>query len=145
MIDVNNQTDLTFSLSHLEDIASTLTSQEIELIIVSNTTMQEINLHHREIEKPTDVLSFPIETPFSHSTGVDMPLGSIVISATFVQQQSEALHHTIQEELSLLFIHGLLHLLGFDHETDSGQMREKEREMIQTFNLPTSLIVRTHP
>ena len=47
------------------------------------------------------------------------------------------------EEVTLLFIHGLLHLLGYDHEIDSGEMREKEREIIKEFNLPKSLIIRT--
>jgi len=71
------------------------------------------------------------------------PLGSIVISENFVQQKAQELKHTQENELTLLFIHGLLHLLGFDHETDSGQMREEEARLIQEFNLPTSLIVRT--
>jgi probable rRNA maturation factor len=47
------------------------------------------------------------------------------------------------EELSLLFIHGLLHLLGYDHETDDGEMRQKETELIRELGLPESLIVRT--
>ena len=51
--------------------------------------------------------------------------------------------HNIQDELSLLFIHGMLHLQGFDHENDEGEMRAREKELIEQFGLPDSLIVRT--
>ncbi|MGB2553760.1 rRNA maturation RNase YbeY, partial [Campylobacter sp. MOP51] len=53
------------------------------------------------------------------------------------------LGHERDSEIALLFTHGLLHLLGFDHEIDSGEMRSKECEVIEKFNLPKSLIVRT--
>ena len=76
--------------------------------------------------------------------GMDiMPLGSIVISADFVKDRANEFGHTYSDELSLLFIHGMLHLLGFDHETDSGEMREMEAEIINKFYLPKSLIIRT--
>jgi probable rRNA maturation factor len=72
----------------------------------------------------------------------NMPLGSIVISIDFVAQKAKELEHTQEEELTLLFIHGLLHLLGYNHETDKGEQREQEEALIKQFNLPTSLIVR---
>ena len=89
------------------------------------------------MNKPTDVLSFPSD-PFPGA-----PLGSIVISVDKVASVAQELGHSENDELSLLFIHGLLHLLGFDHEIDSGEMRAKEVELIEKFNLPKSLIVRT--
>jgi len=137
MIELDNRTSLEINTHLLYTIANTLTDKEIELIITDDAEIQEINKEYRSIDKPTDVLSFPYE---------DMtmsPLGSIVISENFVQQKAQELKHTQENELTLLFIHGLLHLLGFDHETDSGQMREEEARLIQEFNLPTSLIVRT--
>ncbi|MEA1914687.1 MAG: rRNA maturation RNase YbeY, partial [Campylobacterota bacterium] len=51
--------------------------------------------------------------------------------------------HAFDEEMSLMFIHGILHCLGYDHETDNGEQRQKEIELIKKFNLPKSLIVRT--
>ncbi len=71
------------------------------------------------------------------------PLGSLVISMDHVRQAAEAFSHSAEEETALLFIHGLLHLLGYDHECDNGEMRDDERRLIETFGLPKSLIVRT--
>ncbi|DAB40903.1 MAG TPA: rRNA maturation RNase YbeY [Sulfurovum sp. UBA12169] len=138
LIDLENQTSLPFELEILEKIAASLTAKHIELIITDNNTIQSLNQIHRGKDAPTDVLSFPLEDAFS-----GMPLGSIVISEEFVKNKSKLYGHTIQDELNLLFIHGLLHLLGFDHECDRGEMRAKEKELIEVFGLPTSLIVRT--
>jgi len=143
MIDLDNQTDLNIELNKLEKIADALTNREVELIITDDETMQSLNSEHRGKTSSTDVLSFPLETPFTEQTIFDMPLGSIVISKNYVVKKSQELGHTLQDELSLLFIHGMLHLLGFDHETDHGEMRVREKELIEQFDLPQSLIVRT--
>ena len=143
MIDLDNQTELNFSLLALEEIATTLSTKEVELIITNDETMQALNKEHRGKESSTDVLSFPMDTPFTEQSIFGMPLGSIVISEGFVRAKAKELGHTIQDELSLLFIHGILHLLGFDHETDDGEMRKREEALIKQFNLPKSLIVRT--
>jgi len=136
MIELDNRTTLTIDISLLQSISDTLTNKEIELIITSNSEIQSINAECRNINKPTDVLSFPYEEmPMS-------PLGSIVISENFVEEKASELGHTVSDELALLFIHGLLHLLGYDHEVDSGEMREKEKDIIELFSLPKSLIVR---
>jgi len=137
MIELDNRTSLKIDENFLEKIASSLTTKEIELIITNNNEIQEINQQHRNINKPTDVLSFPYEDmPMS-------PLGSIVISADFVESKALEFQHTNKDEFSLLFIHGLLHLLGYDHEIDNGEMRKEEKRVIETFCLPKSLIIRT--
>jgi len=143
MIDLDNQTTLSFTLAPLEEIVSSLSNKEVELIITNDKTMQALNSEHRGKATSTDVLSFPIELPIMKDSSFNMPLGSIVISETYVRERAKALGHTVQDELSLLFIHGMLHLLGFDHETDSGEMRQKEEALIKEFDLPKSLIVRT--
>ncbi|MBD3842229.1 MAG: rRNA maturation RNase YbeY [Campylobacterales bacterium] len=133
-----NETDFEVDL----DLANTLCnemakSKEIELILTNNEKIHEINLTSRGIDKPTDVLSFPyVDMP-------NTPLGSIVISADFVDQKSKEYDHSFQDEFNLLFIHGFLHLLGYDHEVDNGEHRIKEEELIRKFNLPNSLIVRS--
>ena len=143
MIDLDNQTTLSFELTPLEEIASTLSTKEVELIITNDETMKTLNTEHRGKESSTDVLSFPMDAPFTEQSIFGMPLGSIVISEAYVKAKAKELGHTIQDELSLLFIHGMLHLLGFDHETDSGEMRQREEALITKFGLPKSLIVRT--
>ena len=71
------------------------------------------------------------------------PLGSIVISSNFVEEKSKLYNHSFQDEFTLLFIHGVLHLLGYDHEIDNGEHRDKEEDLINKYNLPKSLIIRT--
>lgn len=137
MIELDNKTTLNIDEEFLNKIASSFTDKEIELIITDKEEIHEINKKHRGVDAPTDVLSFPYEEmPMS-------PLGSIVISASHVLELSKELGHSSDDELALLFIHALLHLLGYDHEVDSGEMREEEIRLINKFNLPKSLIVRT--
>ena len=142
MIDLDNQTTLSFELTPLEEIASALSTKEVELIITNDEAMKALNTEHRGKETSTDVLSFPLDAPFTEQSIFGMPLGSIVISEEYVKTKAKELGHSIQDELSLLFIHGMLHLLGFDHEIDDGEMRQREEALIQQFNLPKSLIVR---
>ena len=121
----------------LQRIAQTLTDREIELTFADNATIRAMNRAHRGVDAPTDVLSFPLESvPFA-------PLGTIVIGVDFATDRARHYGHSREEEVALLFIHGLLHLLGYDHETDDGRMRRKEEELIRRFDLPESLIVRT--
>lgn len=143
MIDLDNQTTLAVDLEALEKIAQALSTKEVELIITDDATMQELNAEYRGKDSTTDVLSFPMEAPFTEESIFGIPLGSIIIAESFVKEKAAEFGHSIQDELSLLFIHGMLHLLGFDHECDDGEMRMREKELIEQFNLPKSLIVRT--
>lgn len=132
--------DLDFGLDLAEKIASELTNKDIELVIVDENTMKAINSAQRGIEKATDVLSFALKAV---PNAVNLPLGSIVINANAVKDEAKARKHGKEAEFTLLFLHGILHLLGYDHEKDSGQMREKERQIIEKFKLPQSLIIRS--
>jgi probable rRNA maturation factor len=137
MIEFDNRTSFEVNTNLLEKISSKYTQKEIELILTTDDEIKEMNKQHRAIDASTDVLSFPYE---------DMPmapLGSIVISLDHVQKAAQELQHSNEDEFTLLFIHGLLHLLGFDHEVDNGEMREEELQIIQKFKLPKSLIIRT--
>lgn len=137
MIDLTNNTSLIINENILNTIVKHLTKKNVELLIVDEKEIQSINLEQRNIDKSTDVLSFPFED-MPHA-----PLGSIVISEHHIRIKAKEFNHTHNDEFILLFIHGLLHLLGYDHEVDDGQMREKEKQLIEKFNLPNSLIVRT--
>ena len=82
------------------------------------------------------MLSFPYEQV---SGGL---MGSVVISTDTASRVASELGHSIEYEIALLFLHGVLHILGYDHEIDNGQMRQKEKEVIEHFSLPDSLIIR---
>lgn len=138
LINVENQTGFPLPLEQLEAIAKEYTDREIELIVCDNATIRKINARYRSKDHPTDVLSFPLEGGFD-----TLPLGSIMISSDFAREKAALLGHTAKEESILLFIHGLLHLLGYDHETDNGEMRAEEERLIRKLGLPESLIVRT--
>ena len=133
----DNNTEYKIDLSLVDTIALSLSSKKIELVFTTNNEMQEINFNARGIDRPTDVLSFPYEEM------PNVPLGSIVISADFIKEKANLYNHGFQDEFTLLFIHGILHLLGFDHEIDNGEHRAKEEELIIKYNLPKSLIIRT--
>ena len=144
-IDFINQTDYKANQNFLEFLEkilekilrdSNLCNKQCELLLVDNPTIQALNCSHRNKDMPTDVLSFPLESEFS------LLLGSIVISLDFVKSASAKLNHSLEDEIALLFIHGALHLIGFDHEIDNGEHRTKEEEIIAFFNLPKSLITR---
>ncbi|MGB5917786.1 rRNA maturation RNase YbeY [Arcobacter sp.] len=137
MIDFDNQTKIDIDISSLEIIKNELSPKDIELILVYNDEIQTLNKEHRNIDKATDVLSFPLEYDMPN-----MPLGSIVISVDFVEDKAKEYNHSFLDELTLLFIHGMLHLLSYDHEVDNGEHRKKEEELIKKYNLPNSLIVR---
>ncbi|AXX94695.1 rRNA maturation RNase YbeY [Arcobacter ellisii] len=137
MIDIDNSTEFEINISTIEKITDSLTNKDIELLVVKNDEIQALNKVHRNIDKATDVLSFPLDYDFP-----DAPLGSIVISTDFVEEKAKEYGHSFDEEFTLLFIHGILHLLGYDHEVDNGEHRNKEEELIKEFNLPNSLIVR---
>jgi probable rRNA maturation factor len=142
MLNIDNQTDFAINTQLLEEVVKNHTSREIDLIVCYNSTIQEYNKTYRDKEKATDVLSFPIENDNIMLEDI-MPLGSIVISIDFVKAKALELNHSNENEFTLLFIHGLLHLLGYDHEVDNGEMREKEEAIINRLNLPKSLIIRT--
>jgi metalloprotein, YbeY family len=120
----------------LDLIASELTDAEIELIFLNSSEMHDLNKKERNIDKTTDVLSFP------YAKIANFPLGSVVINLDLADEKSKEFKHNLDDEIALLFTHGLLHILGYDHEIDNGEMRKMEEKIINKFNLPKSLIVR---
>lgn len=90
---------------------------EISLLITNDETIHLLNKEYRQKDKPTDVLSFPMED--------EVMLGDIVISLDTAKNQAQEREIGLDREIAFLFIHGLLHLLGYDHETSV----EDEKEM----------------
>jgi probable rRNA maturation factor len=90
--------------------------------LVSDGRIRALNREFRGLDEPTDVLSFPVSAR-SQSSGY---LGDIVISVETAERQARRRRSTLRRELELLTLHGFLHLMGYDHETDHGEMRRIE-------------------
>ena len=117
---------------------------EISVSFVDNEQIHELNAKYRNIDAPTDVLSFPLgennEYDRNEETGA-MTLGDIVISIPKAVEQAERYGHSFQREVGFLTVHSMLHLLGYDHETDKLEalrMREKEELVMSQLGLPAS-------
>jgi probable rRNA maturation factor len=112
--------------------------RDVNVLITGNSEMRSLNSRFRKKDKPTDVLSFPSE--FADKKG---PVGDLAISAEIAAQNARRLGHSPAEEIKILVLHGVLHLAGYDHESDNGQMAHREMRLRKTLNLPTGLIERT--
>jgi probable rRNA maturation factor len=99
---------------------------ELSILLTNDTFIHELNLEHRKKDKPTDVLSFPLMDPDDEqlATLEGGPIGDVVISLDTAQRQAKQRRHPLLEEVRFLLGHGILHLLGYDHETDA-----EEQEM----------------
>ncbi|MDA1314577.1 MAG: rRNA maturation RNase YbeY [Acidobacteria bacterium] len=104
------------------------------LVIGSDNEVRCANRLYRGQRGSTDVLSFP--------DGEEGRLGDILISAARAAKQAEEFGHRVEDELKILALHGLLHLLGYDHESDKGRMRRAEGRWRRKFQLPRALIER---
>ena len=109
---------------------------EVSIRVTSSQEMRELNRRFRRKNKPTDVLSFPSSLP--------KWAGDIAISGEIAAANAGELGHSIETELKILILHGLLHLAGYDHEIDDGEMQAREAKLRQQLKLPVGLIERTH-
>lgn len=113
---------------------------EISFSLVDNEEIHEINKKYRGIDRPTDVLSFPLidfeneEVPDDSNT---IALGDIIISIDKLKEQSEAYNHSFERELGFLTAHSMLHLLGYDHMTEPEEkvMFKKQEEILNNLGL----------
>ena len=96
--------------------------------------LRQLNRRFLKKDRATDVLSFPSSERES--------LGDVAIAAGQAAEQARTLGHTLVEEIKVLMLHGVLHLAGYDHETDSGRMRRRETRLRRKYGLPVGLIER---
>ena len=109
---------------------------EVNIYVTSSREMQELNRRYRRKNEPTDVLSFP--------SGVPGVAGDVAISLEIAAASAVDIGHSLATEVKVLILHGLLHLAGYDHEKDNGEMLARETAMRQELKLPVGLIERAH-
>lgn len=128
----------------LERVAPARARGTAGVAIVSDGTMRTLNRRYRGKDRATDVLSFPHRMGSRGSGTPDGAfLGDIVIARGIAAAQARAAGHSMDVELRVLALHGLLHLLGYDHERDDGEMRRVEARLRARGGLPVGLIERT--
>lgn len=112
---------------------------ELSLVITDSETVHRLNRDYRGMDEPTDVLAFSMLARKQGDNSFILPpdgltrLGEVIISYPQAAEQAKEQGHTTQRELTLLIIHGILHLLGYDHEEmeEEAKMRERERELLE--------------
>ncbi|MNM10101.1 Endoribonuclease YbeY [compost metagenome] len=121
---------------------------EVDLTFVDNERIHELNREYRGIDRPTDVLSFALNESGEDEPEIvyevedsseDIPdmLGDIIISVTRAKEQAEEYGHSLERELGFLFVHGFLHLLGYDHqdEASEAEMMGKQEQVLSQVGL----------
>jgi probable rRNA maturation factor len=113
-----------------------------DVLVTSSSAMRALNRQFRGKNKATDVLSFPADSALKNSKQA-IHAGEIAISAEIAAQNAARLGHSTAEEVKILALHGILHLAGFDHERDNGEMARKEMRLRQALRLPVALLQRS--
>jgi probable rRNA maturation factor len=133
---------ITNMVNHTARLGRLPKNAEVSILIVDNSYIQELNLIYRNQNKPTDVLSFSmnetLENEPEYETGSEVNLlGDIVISLEQALAQSQEYGHSLERELGFLVVHGMLHLLGYDHESEDERklMRSLEEKVMQEARL----------
>jgi probable rRNA maturation factor len=111
---------------------------DVSLLLTTSRRMRVLNRSFRGQDKATDVISFP-------AAGVvaDKLAGDLAISVDIAAANARRLGHSTEDEVRVLILHGLLHLAGYDHETDQGEMARRESRLRDQLGLPSALIART--
>ena len=113
----------------------------LNILVTSRDEMHKLNLRFRKKNKTTDVLSFPADQSADGARQRGLA-GEIAISADMAARNAAMLGHSPAIEVKILALHGILHLAGFDHERDNGQMARKEAQLRRELGLPSSLTER---
>ncbi len=116
-------------------VAAVAPGREFTCLLTGDRELRRLNSRFLGRDYATDVLSFP-------AAGPDGFLGEIAISTTRAAEQAREFGHSLEEEIGILMLHGLLHLLGMDHERDRGRMARAERRYREQLRLPAGLIER---
>lgn len=122
----------------LERAAPSRARGDVSIALVNDAAIRRLNREHRGKDVATDVLSFPAQ-PQAAGPGPDLFLGDLAIATGVARRQAREHGHALGIELRVLALHGLLHLLGYDHETDRGRMARAEARLGRRAGLPAVL------
>jgi probable rRNA maturation factor len=114
---------------------------QVTVLLSSDATIRDLNRRFRGKDEATDVLSFPAE-PLKNAKPEERVAGDVAIGVETARRQASEQGHALATEIKVLILHGLLHLAGYDHETDAGKMRRRERQLRARLGLPQGLIER---
>jgi probable rRNA maturation factor len=115
---------------------------QVTVLLTTDNVVRRLNRRFRGKNKTTDVLSFPAE-PLQNAKSPDRVAGDVAISIPTARRQAVAQGHALAAEVKVLILHGLLHLAGYDHETDNGTMARHEVRLRAKLHLPEGLIERS--
>lgn len=137
---VNDQAGVPLDAAAVAEFLETLArdqapGMEFSVAVVEDDQVRSSNRAYRKIDRVTDVLAFP--------DGEGDYLGDIVIAGGRAARQAAEHGHSVEQEVQVLALHGLLHLKGFDHESDSGEMSAEESRLREFYSLPSALISRS--
>ena len=135
---VSDLTDLALTRFLARARQATGLKGQVNVLLTSSAEMKALNRRFRGNDKATDVLSFPAKSAFQKHFA-----GEIAIAVEIAAQNAIALGHSPAQEVKILVLHGLLHLRGYDHECDNGQMAKREKQLRSKLHLPLGLIERT--
>jgi probable rRNA maturation factor len=117
---------------------------QVTVLLAADATIRDLNRRFRGKDEATDVLSFPAE-PFKNTDASEQVAGDVAIGVETARRQAAEQGHALATEIKVLILHGLLHLAGYDHETDAGKMQRRERQLRARLGLPQGLIERAAP
>lgn len=113
----------------------------VDVLVTSSAELRSLNQRFRSKDRATDVLSFP--APPGAIPQARRSAGEVAISADIARENAMRMGHSVAEEIKILTLHGILHLAGFDHERDNGEMARKEKRLRQQLKLGIGLMERT--
>ena len=135
------EADLTKAMNVVAELEALSPQTEVDITLVDDAAIHELNRTYRGIDRPTDVLSFALdegeEEPEVDDDEIEHLLGDVIISAPTAVRQGEEYGHGLEREMTYLAVHGMLHLLGYDHmeEKDKLIMRKREEEVLRRLDL----------
>jgi probable rRNA maturation factor len=149
-IEVQNERNFDVDIARLQVAAQTVLAQHdvdadstLTIVITTDEAIQALNQQYRKIDAPTDVLSFPADPLPDELADEEEPyLGDLVIAYPYASVQAQREQHALGDSLSLLVVHGTLHLLGYDHDTSENraEMWAAQAKALQTLGIDEAIV-----